>query len=229
MTELSRISFILLGLALASPVQAASGRRSTITFGHSTKLATKAARKRSFRQDIEAVNRAHEGWKKAHLNPTLYACQRNSESLAVLARRVSDRIEASKKKALAEAKGLEKTVAGAVGAEVTEIPESLPAEKAAALHAKLDRLEKAKKDAVVLERLAGQVMHFYEHDMPHESAVAGNCVRDYPAAVRRGVAASELYHADAEALSRKIEKLARIAEVAWERAAAREMVAAATP
>ena len=108
MKAIGQISFFfVLGFACfahyTGDAQARSGG-STITFGRSDQLTTKAGKKRNFRQDIEAVNKAHEGWKKAHLNPTLYACQRNSERIALLARKVSDRLEASKKDAVASAK-----------------------------------------------------------------------------------------------------------------------------
>jgi hypothetical protein len=219
-TKLTSLFAVLAALS----VTAHAGGKSTITFGRSDDVATKPARKRNFRQDIDAVNKAHDNWKKAHLNSALYACQRNSERVATLARKVSDRLEASKKDAVASAKALEKAVSASVGADATEIPDSVDNVKA--LKAKADQLAKAKKQADLLEHLAGQVAHFYEFDMPKESAVDGNCVAEYGAAMKKGVAASLQYHADTESLAMKVEKLAKLAEVAWKKALSREMVAA---
>lgn len=222
MKVLTKISLLAAALALAAPAQA--GGKSTITFGRSGQVETKAAKKRNFRQDIEAVNKAHDAWKKAHLNPTLYACQRNSERVATLARKVSDRLEAAKKDAVASAKAIEKTVNGAVGSDATEIPETL--DDTSALKAKAQALTKAKKQADLLERLSGQVAHFYQYDMPKESAVDGNCVAEYAAAMRKGVTASVAYHEDAQALAEKADKLEKLVEVALAKAVEREMLAA---
>jgi hypothetical protein len=191
---------------------------SDITFGRSATAVVTRAKKRNFRQDIVAVNQAHESWKKAHLNASLYACQRNAERVAVLARKVSDRIEATKKSAVTAAKAVEKTMAAAVGADATEIPEELDADQLDALRAKAKQLGKARKQADLLERLAGQVEHFYRYDIPKESAVDGNCVAQYRVAVVKGLNASVRYHEDADQLAKKLEKAATAAKVAWKKA-----------
>jgi len=223
MKAITRISLAALALLVAAPAQA--GHKSTITFGRSNELVTKAAKKRNFHQDIEAVNKAHENWKKAHLNSTLYVCQRNAERVATLARKVSDRLEAFKKTAVADAKAVEKTVSAAVGPDAKEVPETLDESKVSALKAKAQKLAKARQDADLLERLAGQVAHFYEYDMPKESAVDGDCISEYRTAMQKGVAASNQYHADTESLAQKLDKLAKLAEIAWRKAEAATMVA----
>jgi hypothetical protein len=216
MNLLTKFSLILCGVALAG---SARGQGSTITFGKSAGLVKKAGKKRNFKADIAAVTASHESWKKAHLNETLYACQRNAERVATLARKVSDRIELAKKDAVASSRAVEKAVNAAVGADATEVPAELGADQVAVLKAKAAQLAKAKKQADLLERLSAQVEHFYEYDMPKESAVDGNCVGEYRAAMQKGVAASVQYHQDSEQLSAKLDKLAQEAEIAWRNAA----------
>ena len=210
---------------LASRAEARPGQ-STITFGESEKVVSGTTKHRNFRADLEALNKSHGAWKKAHLNETLYACQRNAERVATLARKVSDRIDASEKETLKTAKAVEKTVEGVVGSEATEVPATFTEEQTSALRAKVKQLTAAQKQAQLLERLSGQVMKFYQSDIPQDSAVDGNCVAQYSAAVKQGAVASVNYHADAAQLSEKLDKLKAAAEVAlktaepWSRVAA---------
>ena len=74
------LSFALIALFTATLAEGAPrGTRSTITFGKSEELKSTAAKKRNFKHDIDAVNKSHEAWRKAHLNKVLYACQKNGE------------------------------------------------------------------------------------------------------------------------------------------------------
>jgi hypothetical protein len=213
------IQFSILALAIGPAAHA--DRHSTITFG---KLEGEApvtqGKKLSYRRTIAAVTKAHDTWKKAHLNETLYACQRNGERVALLARKVADRLEAAKKSAVASAKAVEGTVDAALGADTIEVPSDLTSDQIATLQKKAADLGKARKQADLLERLSGQVMKFYEKDMPRDSAVDGDCVAQYKAAVKKGVAASEAYHADTQALAQKLDKLADQAQFALREAAA---------
>ncbi|MGZ3702505.1 MAG: hypothetical protein ACXWSD_11985, partial [Bdellovibrionota bacterium] len=151
---MNKLTLILLLASAAQTPAHAAGHHSTITFGESAKLTSTPAKKRSFKQDVEAVGKTHDSWRKAHLSTTLYACQRNSESLAPLARKVSDRLDAANKAALKEARGVEKTVEGAVGADAVELPDTLSAGQIATLQAKAKQLANAQKQAALLEHLS---------------------------------------------------------------------------
>jgi hypothetical protein len=215
-------------LCIASS-KALAGNGSTITFGRSDQLQVTKGKKLNFKQDIEAVIKAHDSWKKAHLSEALYSCQRNPETEAKLARKVSDRMEVSKKDAIASAKAIEGVVNSALGANATDVPDTLDENSASTLRAKADQLKKAKIKADLLESLSSKVMHFYENEMPKESAVDGDCISQYQNAFKKAVETSEEYHEDSAALSQKIDKLAKMVETAWRNAAAREMVAKANP
>lgn len=212
-------------ILVALLMQNAQAAPSTITFGRSANVVSGTPKHRNFRQDMEAIAKSHDSWKKAHLNETLYACQRNPERVATLARKVSDRLDASKKETLKSAKAAEKAVDDSVGADATEIPDTLTAEQTDTLRAKVKQLTTAQKQAQVLERLSAQVAHYYRSDAPQESAVDGNCVAEYRQAVQKAAVASETYHGDAQALSQKLDKLTQQAQVALRHALATTLVA----
>ena len=217
---MSKLAVVFLAFVLAAGLTAEAGTRgsgkskSTITFGKSEKLSSQAARKRNFRQDIEAVNTSHDAWKKAHLNQALYLCQRNGERIAGLAKKVYEKIDTARKSAIGHAKKIEGTITFAIGDEATEVPEKLSEEKLAELRGKIQALKNASAQAMQLEKLAGQVMMFYQNDAPKMPYAAGDCTRAYPVALRKGILSSEQYHADAEALSKKLEKLLNISVAA---------------
>jgi hypothetical protein len=217
--------FTIMILAILAARAEARPGQSTITFGESDKVVSGTTKHRNFRADLDALNKTHDVWKKAHLNETLYVCQRNAERVATLARKVSDRIDASEKETLKTSKAVEKTVEGVVGADATEMPATFTSEQTDALRAKVKQLTAAQKQAQLLERLSGQVMKFYQSDIPKESAVDGNCVTQYTAAVQQGAKASEAYHSDAAALSMKLDRLKAAAEVALKTAEKTVMVA----
>jgi hypothetical protein len=206
--------FTIMILAILAARAEARPGQSTITFGESDRVVSGTTKHRNFRADLDALNKTHDVWKKAHLNETLYVCQRNAERVATLARKVSDRIDASEKETLKTSKAVEKTVESVVGADATEMPATFTGEQTDALRAKVKQLTAAQKQAQLLERLSGQVMKFYQSDIPKESAVDGTCVTQYTAAVQQGAKASEAYHSDAAALSTKLDKLKAAAEVA---------------
>jgi hypothetical protein len=206
--------FTIMILALLAARAEARPGQSTITFGESDKVVSGTTKHRNFRADLDSLNKTHGAWKKAHLNETLYVCQRNAERVATLARKVSDRIDLAEKETLKSAKAVESTVAGVVGANATEIPANFSIEQIATLRAKVMQLTAAQKQAQLLERLSGQVMKFYQNDIPKESAVDGNCVAQYSAAVQQGAKASEAYHSDAAGLDEKLDKLKTAAEIA---------------
>jgi hypothetical protein len=201
------------------------GNRSTITFGKSESLKSGPAKKRNFKQDIEAVNKAHQSWKKAHLNSVLYECQKNGTETATLARKVADKMESSKAQATKEAQALAKSLAAALND--SEDPGSAPlsASQKAELREKLKKLESAEKKGQILERLAYQVKSYYMNDAPKSSPFGGGCPVSYSTALQRGLEASSRYHADAEALKLKLEALLKRAKTALRKSERPQMVA----
>jgi hypothetical protein len=218
------LASLLLSLG-ATPAQARG--RSTITFGRSAAVQEGQTKKRSFKHDIEAVSKSHESWKRAHLNSVLYSCQRNSERVAILARKVSDKIEAAKNEATSSAKVVEKILKNTLGekADTPDLLAQVNSQEAAELRGKLKLIASARKRGQVLERLAGQVMKFYLNDVPHSSASEGRCQTQYNGALEKGVSASKQYHSDASALSQKLEGLVKLAETALRKRQPLEIVA----
>lgn len=203
------LGFTAITVALAFSAHAANkGTRSTITFGKSEKLQVTAAKKRNFKQDIEAVNKAHSAWKKAHLNKVLYMCQRNGEETAALARKVADKMEASKNETTKEAHDLMKAMAGALTDADDPAAALLTDGQRAQLRAKLETVESAKKKSLILERLALQVKTYYENDAPKSSPFTGSCKGSYGTALGKSLEASSHYYEDARALTQKIDGFA---------------------
>jgi hypothetical protein len=228
-----RSQFLAFSILICLPGFSAEARgKSTITFGRSETLSSQPGQKRSFRKNVEAVASAHEAWKKAHLNTALYSCQRNSEQVAVLARKVADKIEASEKITVANAKAMEKVLESALGEKAGEpgIPAQLTEKETAQLREKMKLLDSASRHGKVLEHLAAQVMNFYLRDVPKASAFNGACRATYPAALQKGVTTSRQYHEDALALSGNLEALSKLAKNTLSRAGKRlspEMLATA--
>ncbi len=205
---------------------------STITLGRSETLSSQPVKKRSFKMNAAAVSKAHAAWKKAHLNTVLYACQRNSEQIALLARKVADKIEASEKETTSDAKNMGKILESAIGEKADEpgLPEQITGDEIAQLKEKIKLIESAQKHGAVLEHLAGQVMNFYLNDVPKTSAYDGSCRFSYTTALQKGVAASKQYHSDALALSQDLNSLEKLAKTGLSAAKKRlldSMIAAA--
>lgn len=212
---------------LSASVAAAGPRvhKSTITFGKSQSLTSSAPKKRNFRQDIQAVSKSHENWKKAHLSKVLYSCQKNGDNTASLARKVADKMEASKMEATAEAQDVAKAITGVLAEANDPSAALLTDAQARDLRAKLTKLESAQKKTQILERLANQVKGYYLKDAPQSSPFGGGCPVSYSTARRRGVEASTQYHSDAQALLQKLEGLSKRAKIALSKKTKLEFVA----
>ncbi len=223
---LRTLGFATLAICLVTASQAAPrGSRSTITFGKSDKLEVTAAKKRNFKQDIEAVNKAHQRWKKAHLNKVLYSCQKNGEETARLARKVADKMEASKTETTKEAHELMKVLATALKDANDPKSALLTDQQRDELRAKLEQVESTRKKSLILERLALQVKTYYLNDAPKKSPFAGNCRSTYGVALQKSVDASTGYYDESRALTEKIDGFAERARTALHFGARVEMVA----
>lgn len=218
---LASVTFSFCAGAHAAP----RGTKSTITFGRSEKVQVTAAKKRNFRQDIEAVNKAHLGWKKAHLNKVLYMCQKNGEETAALARKVADRMETTKTDATKEALQLAKGLAAALNDANDPKAALLTDQQRDQLRAKLEQVEGARKKSLILERLALQVKTYYLNDAPKASPFTGDCRRTYGVALQKSVDASSRYYEDSRAMTEKIDALAERARTALGRSLRVEFVA----
>lgn len=206
-------------------VAVAAPKKSTITFGKSEQLQSSPAKKRNFKQDIAAVEKAHEKWKKAHLDKVLYACQKNGEDTAILARKVADKMESSKADATKEAEAVQKALSKVLAEANDPAAALLTDSQAKELRAQLSKLQSAQKKGQILERLANQVKSYYLNDAPQSSPFGGGCPVSYSTARRRGVEASSQYQAEAQALLQKIESLTSRAKVALGRSVRVEMMA----
>lgn len=218
---LALIALFSASVAVAAP----RGNKSTITFGKSNELHSSAAKKRNFKQDIEAVTKAHQAWKKAHLDKVLYACQKNGEETAVLARKVADKMEISKSEATKESEAVAKALAKALADAEDPSTALLTDAQALELRAQLTKLQSAQKKSRLLERLANQVKSYYINDAPQSSPFGGGCPVSYSTARRRSVDASTKYQRDAQALLDKLEGLSNRAKVALNKSIRVEMLA----
>lgn len=218
---LASVTFSFCAITQAAP----RGTKSTITFGRSEKVQVTAAKKRNFRQDIEAVNKAHQGWKKAHLNKVLYMCQKNGEETAALARKVADKMEASKTEATKEAQLLAKGLAAALNDAEDPKAALLTDEQRDQLRAKLEQVESARKKSLILERLALQVKTYYLNDAPKASPFTGGCRSTYGVALQKSVDASARYYEESRAMTEKIDGLAERARTALRASPRVELVA----
>jgi hypothetical protein len=220
------MSALLLALFLTSAASAAPrGNRSTISFGRSDELVATPAKKRNFKHDIEAVSKSHQSWKKAHLNKALYSCQKNGEETAALARKVADKMEASKTDTTRDAQALAKSLSAALNEANDPSAALLTDSQRGQLRAQLEQLEGVQKKSLILERLAGQVRQYYLTDAPKSSPFGGGCPVSYSAALQRGTEASQLYYADTQALRMKLEGLTKRARTVLNTAARTEMFA----
>jgi len=210
-------SILLLSLGFAATTLAFAaprGSKSTITFGRSEGLTSSVGKKRGFQQDMEAVTKSHQQWKKAHLNKVLYSCQTNGEGTAVLAKKVADKMDTSKTAALKEAQQIAKTLAPSLRDATEPASIYLSIAQKEKLREKLAALESAKKKSQILERLAYQVKNYYLKDAPKTSPFGGGCPVSYSTALSRGAEASTQYYAETQSLLAKIEALTKRAKIA---------------
>jgi hypothetical protein len=216
---------LIVSIAASTAHSAPRGHKSTITFGKSEKVQVTAAKKRNFKQDIEAVNKAHQNWKKAHLNKVLYLCQKNGEETASLARKVADKMEASKTETTREAEQLVKGLASALNEADDPKAALLTDQQRSQLRAKLDAVESARKKSLILERLALQVKTYYLTDAPKASPFTGSCRASYGVALQKSLETSTRYYEDSRALTVKIDGLAERARTALHSLGHTELVA----
>lgn len=216
----------LLAIFLSSVATAAPrGTKSTISFGRSESLVSTPAKKRNFKHDIDAVAKSHQNWKKAHLNKVLYACQKNGEETAALAKKVAEKMDSSERETTKEAQALAKSLASALKEASDPSAALLTDQQRTQLRNQLSQLEAVQKKSLILERLAGQVKKYYVTDAPRTSPFGGGCPVSYSTALQRGTEASSQYYADTQALRMKLEGLTKRAKTVLNTAARTEMFA----
>ncbi len=227
MTVFKGLALLTVATALSASMAYAAprGNRSTISFGKSGTLTSIAPKKRNFKQDIDAVAKSHQNWKKAHLNKVLYACQKNGEETATLAKKVAEKMDASKAEATYAAQALAKDLAAALSNANDPSAALLTDEQRDKLREKVTQLENAQKKSMILEHLAAQVRKYYQNDAPRTSPFGGGCPVSYSTALKRGTEASTAYHADTQDLRQKIDGLTKRAKTALRTSVRVDMVA----
>jgi|GEM_PF-5005447 len=215
------LAIFLSSVAFAAP----RGNKSTISFSRSEGLVTTPAKKRNFKHDIDAVAKSHQHWKKAHLNKVLYACQKNGEETAALAKKVAEKMDSSEVETTKEAKALAKSLTSALNEASDPSAALLTDQQREQLRNQLTQLESVQKKSLILERLAGQVKKYYVTDAPRTSPFGGGCPVSYSTALQRGTEASTQYFADTQALRLKLEGLTKRARTVLNSAKRSEMFA----